>query len=88
MSNLVVHFEIHASDPQKLIDFYSSLLGWQFTEYGGGDQPYWVIDTGDGAIARSGQAGGFRDQWRIGDAPRTASRRGRAGYRLQHRGRR
>ena len=28
MANLVVHFEIHASDPQKLIDFYSALLGW------------------------------------------------------------
>jgi len=30
MANLVVHFEIHASEPQKLIDFYSALLGWQF----------------------------------------------------------
>jgi predicted enzyme related to lactoylglutathione lyase len=50
MANLVVHFEIHASEPQKLIDFYSSLLGWQFQRYDGGDQPYWVIDTGEGAI--------------------------------------
>src|SRR4051812_17338602 len=29
-ANLVVHFEIHASEPQKLIDFYSSLFGSQF----------------------------------------------------------
>ena len=50
MANLVVHFEIHASEPQKLIDFYSGLLGWTFQDYGGGDQPYWVIDTGEGAI--------------------------------------
>jgi len=50
MANLVVHFEIHASEPQKLIDFYSALLGWQFQSYGGGDQPYWVIDTGEGSI--------------------------------------
>jgi predicted enzyme related to lactoylglutathione lyase len=50
MANLVVHFEIHASDPQKLIDFYSSLLGWKFESYGGGDQPYWAIDTGEGSI--------------------------------------
>ena len=28
MANLVVHFEIHASEPQKVIDFYSQLLGW------------------------------------------------------------
>jgi predicted enzyme related to lactoylglutathione lyase len=53
MANLVVHFEIHASEPQKLIDFYSKLLGWQFQDYGGGDQPYWVIDTGEGAIGNA-----------------------------------
>jgi predicted enzyme related to lactoylglutathione lyase len=53
MANLVVHFEIHASDPRRLIDFYSELLGWRFQEYGGGDQPYWVIDTGEGAIGNA-----------------------------------
>ena len=42
MANLVVHFEIHASEPQKLIDFYSNLLGWEFQDYGGGEQPYWA----------------------------------------------
>jgi predicted enzyme related to lactoylglutathione lyase len=50
MANLVVHFEIHASDPPALVAFYGALLGWQFQEYGGGDQPYWVIQTGEGAI--------------------------------------
>ena len=34
MANLVVHFEIHASEPQRLIDFYSELLGWKFTQFG------------------------------------------------------
>jgi predicted enzyme related to lactoylglutathione lyase len=53
MANLVVHFEIHASDPQKLIDFYSNLLGWTFEPYGGGDQPYWAIDTGEGSIGNA-----------------------------------
>jgi predicted enzyme related to lactoylglutathione lyase len=48
MANLVVHFEIHASEPQRLIDFYSGLLGWKFTQFG--DAPYWAIDTGEGAI--------------------------------------
>ena len=48
MSSLVVHFEIHASEPQRLIDFYSELLGWQFTQFG--DTPYWSIDTGEGSI--------------------------------------
>lgn len=51
MANLVVHFEIHASEPQRLIDFYSELLGWTFTQWG--DTPYWTIDTGDGAIGNT-----------------------------------
>jgi len=37
MANLVVHFELHASDPQQLIDYYAELLGWTFQSYGGGD---------------------------------------------------
>jgi uncharacterized protein len=48
MANLVVHFEIYTSEPQRLIDFYGELLGWRFTQFG--DAPYWVIDTGEGAI--------------------------------------
>ena len=57
MANLVVHFEIHASEPQKLIDFYSQLLGWTFQDYGGGEQPYWVIYTGEGSIVNAAQPG-------------------------------
>ena len=53
MANLVVHFEIHASDPERLIDYYSNLLGWTFQDYGSDDQPYWVIDTGEGAIGNA-----------------------------------
>jgi len=48
MANLVVHFEIHATDPQGLVDFYSGLFGWTFTRFG--DATYWSIDTGEGAI--------------------------------------
>jgi uncharacterized protein len=56
MANLVVHFEIHASEPQKLIDFYSALLGWTFNQFG--DTPYWTIETGEGAIGNvAGTAG-------------------------------
>lgn len=39
-----VHFEIHASNPQALITFYSSLFGWTFNKWEGGD--YWMIHTG------------------------------------------
>jgi predicted enzyme related to lactoylglutathione lyase len=40
-----VHFEIHASEPQRLIDFYSEVFGWRFERWG--EVPYWVISTGD-----------------------------------------
>lgn len=48
MANLVVHFEIHAADPQRLIDFYSGLFGWSFTRFG--EMDYWSISTGEGSI--------------------------------------
>lgn len=47
MGNLVVHFEIYGTDPAKLVDFYSTLFGWQITQYG--EQEYWSVDTGEGS---------------------------------------
>ena len=41
----VIHFEIHTDDPQRAIRFYTDLLGWEFTAYGG-PMPYWLIKTG------------------------------------------
>lgn len=40
----VIHFEIQASEPQALVDFYTALLGWSFTKWEGAD--YWLITTG------------------------------------------
>jgi len=37
VANVVVHFEMHASEPEKLIDFYSNLLGWKLTNDAPGD---------------------------------------------------
>jgi predicted enzyme related to lactoylglutathione lyase len=41
----VVHFEVHADDPERAIGFYSSVFGWTFTKYGG-RVDYWLITTG------------------------------------------
>ncbi|MCH7519566.1 MAG: VOC family protein [Candidatus Dadabacteria bacterium] len=41
----VVHFEIHADDPERAIDFYESALGWEFTKWDGPGE-YWLIKTG------------------------------------------
>jgi predicted enzyme related to lactoylglutathione lyase len=41
----VVHFEIQASQPQVLVEFYSQLFGWSFNKWGGPAE-YWLIETG------------------------------------------
>ena len=41
----VIHFEIHADDPDRAIRFYKELLGWEFTLWDGPMQ-YWMIMTG------------------------------------------
>jgi len=43
----VVHFEVHATDPQLLIAFYTALCGWKFQRWG--DMDYWIITTGSDA---------------------------------------
>jgi predicted enzyme related to lactoylglutathione lyase len=52
----VVHFEIHADDPQRAISFYQDVFGWKVNKWEG-PQDYWLITTGsqqepgiDGAI--------------------------------------
>lgn len=62
-----VHFEIHASNPQRLIDFYSGLFGWRFEAWGPPGE-YWLIRTGAGEGDQSpGIDGGLLP--RRGDAP-------------------
>ena len=41
----VTHFEIHADDPARAQKFYQACFDWQFQQMG--DQPYWMIITGD-----------------------------------------
>ena len=41
----VVHFEIHADDPDRAVGFYTNLFGWQFKKWDG-PMPYWLITTG------------------------------------------
>lgn len=59
-----VHFEIQASDPVKLIDFYTQLFGWTFNKWDKGD--YWLINTGPDS--EPGINGGLLP--RRGDVPR------------------
>jgi hypothetical protein len=40
----VVHFEIHATDPEALSAFYVQLFGWKISRWG--EMPYWMVETG------------------------------------------
>jgi predicted enzyme related to lactoylglutathione lyase len=41
----VVHFEIHADDPERAVRFYQNLFGWQITKWDGPAE-YWLLKTG------------------------------------------
>lgn len=40
----VVHFEIHAGDPERAGAFYTTVFGWAVQRWG--DVAYWLVDTG------------------------------------------
>ena len=41
----VVHFEIHAADPERGVKFYERVFGWTFQKWEG-PMEYWLITTG------------------------------------------
>jgi predicted enzyme related to lactoylglutathione lyase len=43
----VIHFEIHAENPERAIAFYQKLFGWEITKWAG-EMDYWVVRTGAG----------------------------------------
>jgi predicted enzyme related to lactoylglutathione lyase len=54
----VIHFEIHATDPERAVRFYEGLFGWEIKELGG-PVDYWLVTSGpdeepgiNGAIMR------------------------------------
>jgi predicted enzyme related to lactoylglutathione lyase len=54
----VIHFEIHAADPERAIKFYQALFGWAFSRWSG-EIEYWLVKTGpseqpgiDGGLVR------------------------------------
>ncbi|HKR10663.1 MAG TPA: VOC family protein [Pyrinomonadaceae bacterium] len=61
----VVHFEIHAADPERAVSFYKSLFDWQFQKWEG-PMDYWMVITGPddqpgingGLVRRQGEIDG------------------------------
>ncbi|MEO5927053.1 MAG: VOC family protein [Patescibacteria group bacterium] len=46
MPNRVSHFEIHAENPERAIEFYTKIFGWKITKWEGGQMEYWMVETG------------------------------------------
>lgn len=46
MPNRVAHFEIHATDPERCVKFYTDIFGWEFKKWEGGQMEYWMVMTG------------------------------------------
>lgn len=42
----VIHFEISADSPDRAIDFYSTVFGWNITKKALGADDYYLIHTG------------------------------------------
>ncbi len=58
MANRVVHFEIHADDPERAAAFYTKAFSWEVKKWDG-PMDYWMVTTGpkeepgiNGGIAR------------------------------------
>lgn len=48
--NRVVHFEINASDPDKLQKFYTSLFSWEISDAGPDYGGYRIVKTGENKV--------------------------------------
>ena len=61
----VVHFEIHAGDPERAVNLYRTLFGWTFKKWEG-PMEYWLVTTGPddqpgingGLVRRQGELDG------------------------------
>jgi len=41
----VIHFEVPADNPERAVDFYKKVFGWNFQKWDG-PQEYWLVSTG------------------------------------------
>jgi len=67
--NRVVHFEIHAAEPERAAKFYTDVFGWTIKKWDSDEMEYWLVMTGP-ENAPGGINGGIMR--RKGDAPKTS----------------
>lgn len=59
MSNRVVHFEIHAENPERAIAFYKAVFGWDFPVWLKEPLTYWGVMTAEKDSKEPGINGGL-----------------------------
>lgn len=60
MSNRVAHFEIQVDNPERAVEFYTKVFGWEIKKWEGGQMEYWMIMTAPtGDTTESGINGGL-----------------------------
>ena len=67
MTNRVVHFEIHAANPERAQAFYSEVFGWSFPKWME-QPPYWGVMTAPDQSPLPGINGGLMP--RMGEGPK------------------
>lgn len=65
--NRVVHFEIHAEDPERAIAFYKAAFGWDFPVWMEEPEKYWGVMSAEQDSREPGINGGLLV--RQGEAP-------------------
>jgi hypothetical protein len=63
----IVHFEIGATNPERLARFYTDVFGWKFDKAPMPDMEYWLITTGPRGKS---VGGGMYRKMRPDDRPR------------------
>jgi uncharacterized protein len=67
MTNRVVHFEIHAANPERAQAFYTEVFGWSFPKWME-QPPYWGVMTAPEQSPAPGINGGLMP--RMGEGPK------------------
>lgn len=59
MNNRPIHFEIQATNPEKLAKFYTSVFGWEIKKWDSKEMEYWMIMTAPEGSKEQGINGGL-----------------------------
>ncbi len=57
--NRIVHFEIHADNPERAATFYTEVFGWDIQKWDSPDMEYWVVMTAEKDSTEPGINGGL-----------------------------